>query len=217
MKIYEPAALSAAGSVRGFQMNTIQRALSGLAIAGASLCAMKAAQANSFNMEITGNQITDMVGAGPANGTPVSASLLITTAGDASSFETVTAISGTVFGQTITGLGGQWLGTSNINQFSSGSLPVHDYGIYFTTANGEWQITTDRLGTGILQNMGTSPDLGTKWLLTPAAISISQFANLPMAAVPEPETYAMLVAGLGVLGAMGRRQKKQACRAALAG
>jgi hypothetical protein len=31
--------------------------------------------------------------------------------------------------------------------------------------------------------------------------------NLQVAAVPEPETYAMLLAGLGLVGAIARRRK----------
>jgi hypothetical protein len=35
------------------------------------------------------------------------------------------------------------------------------------------------------------------------------FANSPIAAVPEPETYAMLLAGLGLMGAFVRRRKQK--------
>lgn len=38
-------------------------------------------------------------------------------------------------------------------------------------------------------------------------ISLSIKSTVP--AVPEPETYAMLVAGLGLLGWVGRRRKQQ--------
>lgn len=34
-------------------------------------------------------------------------------------------------------------------------------------------------------------------------------ANISVAAVPEPETYAMFLAGLGIVGAIARRRKKQ--------
>ena len=34
--------------------------------------------------------------------------------------------------------------------------------------------------------------------------------RLQIAAVPEPETYAMLLAGLGFIGAIARRRNKQA-------
>jgi hypothetical protein len=33
--------------------------------------------------------------------------------------------------------------------------------------------------------------------------------NVSVSAVPEPETYAMLVAGLGMLGFMGRRRQQR--------
>jgi hypothetical protein len=33
--------------------------------------------------------------------------------------------------------------------------------------------------------------------------------SITVTAVPEPETYAMLLAGLGVLGAASRRKQKQ--------
>lgn len=38
----------------------------------------------------------------------------------------------------------------------------------------------------------------------------SYAASLNVAAVPEPETYAMLAAGLGLIGFMGRRKQKKA-------
>jgi hypothetical protein len=33
--------------------------------------------------------------------------------------------------------------------------------------------------------------------------------NLSVAAIPEPETYAMFLAGLGMMGAVARRRKGQ--------
>jgi len=36
--------------------------------------------------------------------------------------------------------------------------------------------------------------------------------TLPVAAVPEPETYAMLLGGLGLMGFIARRRKQAAAR-----
>lgn len=40
------------------------------------------------------------------------------------------------------------------------------------------------------------------------ALDLIQFGNISIAAIPEPQTYAMLLAGLGLLGFMARRKKR---------
>lgn len=42
----------------------------------------------------------------------------------------------------------------------------------------------------------------------PLAVSLDAAYNLQIAAVPEPETYAMLLAGLGLMGAVARRRRQ---------
>jgi hypothetical protein len=43
-----------------------------------------------------------------------------------------------------------------------------------------------------------------------ANVTLTSDAGRSVAAIPEPETYAMLVAGLGLLGFTARRRKQQA-------
>lgn len=58
---------------------------------------------------------------------------------------------------------------------------------------------------GVLQLSGSY----TALTITTATDEYWHGFNVGVAAVPEPETYAMLLAGLGVLGAIGRRRKAQ--------
>ncbi|MBB5369731.1 MULTISPECIES: FxDxF family PEP-CTERM protein [unclassified Janthinobacterium] len=63
----------------------------------------------------------------------------------------------------------------------------------------EWNLLVDKLAVGAY----TLSVSGT--VLTSAAASYSGTINL--SAVPEPETYALLLAGLGVMGFVARRRK----------
>jgi hypothetical protein len=63
---------------------------------------------------------------------------------------------------------------------------------------------TGREGNGLLQFKGTYTDIS---FTTPDYESYYGATVGAIAAVPEPETYAMILAGLGVIGAMVRRRK----------
>lgn len=69
------------------------------------------------------------------------------------------------------------------------------------TATDKWSITTDALvaGTYYIQVLGTVNGA--------AAVTYSGDISGLAAAVPEPETYGMMLGGLGLLGFVARRKK----------
>jgi hypothetical protein len=81
--------------------------------------------------------------------------------------------------------GGQATGTGN---WIIEPTPESTSGIYTFTL--QWSLVND---------FGPFQGFTSEWVLTGTAV----------AAVPEPETYAMLLAGLGLVGAVARRKRKQ--------
>ncbi len=89
-------------------------------------------------------------------------------------------------------------------------------GLSFTSVllnNKLWDLSTGATGTAYkfaeISYTGTEP-----WTLVVNGTKISTKASfagsLNVTPVPEPETYAMLLAGLGVMGAIARRRSKTA-------
>ncbi|MBK7004869.1 MAG: PEP-CTERM sorting domain-containing protein [Burkholderiales bacterium] len=96
-------------------------------------------------------------------------------------------------------------GVAAFNDLGSGS----GYGYsFFQSATDSNQFRAISLNSNAISSLNASIKAGaSQWALGGAF----QAGNVPVPQVPEPESYAMLLAGLGVMGAVARRRKaKQA-------
>lgn len=108
----------------------------------------------------------------------------------------ILSITGTANGATITGLSTVF-GADNI-LYTAGA-PASPGGISFTTASGAFWNLYSAAGEMIANGwVPAGPGGGT------------QQVTMSVTAVPEPETYAMLLLGLGVIGAISRRRSRAA-------
>ena len=88
------------------------------------------------------------------------------------------------------------------------------------TADSHWDEIDDGVCcTGFLSSQGDATfELMTGWLNMPTFISqttIQSFVDIgySTAPIPEPETYALMLAGLGLMGFIARRRKRQVASA----
>jgi len=113
--------------------------------------------------------------------------------------------------------------TPTVSGFLNGSLvttssnPATDINFTSGTVNGvafnfsptgsnEWGFTNVAYGTGplVLKLFG----IAAPSLAAGTSITASYGGTLNVSAVPEPETYAMMLGGLGLIGFLARRRKK---------
>jgi len=146
------------------------------------------------------------------NGAPVSATLFLTTADTLNTVGgyDILSATGTIDGNAVTGL------VANPNQpdtyeeggfsfdnvlFAGGGAFLDPNGFMVTTASAEYNF-----GYGI-DLQGNPVDRYFSWIHTGASYASSAGSATLDAAVPEPASWAMMVAGFGLAGATMRRRR----------
>jgi len=128
---------------------------------------------------------------------------------------------GNLYGFNVTTGGANWLGFPGGSATFSFAKPDHVFGAYFTGLQTVWGPTlTISFNDGAPQTVnvpiptnGGSEYFGFTDTSSFSSVTITRpgndawgMDNVTVAAVPEPETYAMLLAGLGMMGFIVRRK-----------
>jgi PEP-CTERM motif len=172
--------------------------LFGAAIGGALAFAACAAGATTFDWSYSG-----------FNGGPVSASGTLEATADGGGVYAVTSISGTRNGVAITGLA-TYAGDDNLvyttppNVDYPGLAYANTFGqvfnVYYDTS------LTDDYACGQVGYCEIGPGTAGTTGLGPPADSIGPIASFTLTAVPEPSAWALMLIGLGAVGALARRR-----------
>jgi hypothetical protein len=102
------------------------------------------------------------------------------------------------------------------NSFTVTTLLNQSLGVTFTSADLMDGTDTTTYATGVPFAITSSPllapgsyDLRVTGTLTATTGMINAAVNFNTAPIPEPETYAMMLAGLGMMGFVARRRKQK--------
>jgi hypothetical protein len=110
-----------------------------------------------------------------------------------------------IYGDGIPGVLQNNLQPQNLSGTFSGSFLLGDCGVGLSFTGSGCNFT--RFSFGAMNPSGSSSLGGTTMFDVAFAFSAAPIDTMPIAAVPEPETYAMLLAGLGLLVFAERRRK----------
>ena len=119
-----------------------------------------------------------------------------------------TTVSFDVYGATVTGsvmYAGTYTSASELGSAVSISAPTK----IITASSGSATVTTLASSANLLSGAAYTFQISGNSLGAAGYTGIIALTNLPtVPAVPEPETYAMLLAGIGMMGMIARRRQK---------
>ena len=176
--------------------------------AGIDIMFVVGANINSTFLNSSQNSVTDFTG--PLGGTGTTMYLV----------NNLVCPSCRLFGQAYLGAGGLVINMDAVTSFNGGVGRLdtiahefgHNLGIGHTEANDNFLMhsgSTRNIPSSLSEICPSGPCYD---LLPTDQISLARGSSLlvDVAAIPEPETYAMLLAGLGLLGVAARRRKQRA-------
>ena len=178
-----------------------------LAVAGALLASTAPAMAAVFNWTYEGDLLIRGSGTVSASGTFTTTDTTSTVGGRQA--YTVTGITGTRNGVGITGLATTFptiFGGADNFLFSTGA-PFSDLGVSFSLANGRFGNFFD--DGGVVGEYGAANIAGDSGLTNAQGV----FSFSPATGVPEPATWAMMIAGFGLAGCGLRRREAKLANA----
>jgi hypothetical protein len=113
-----------------------------------------------------------------------------------------------VYGDGIPGIQQNNVAPQNLSGTFYGSILLGDCAVGLSFSGSGCAFT--RFSFAAMNPSGSSSGGGTSMFDVSFTFSANPITTIPNAAIPEPEAYAMMLAGLGLLGFLARRRRQQA-------